>query len=172
MKWIIFTGAWRLTNGEVESDVREATREVINRGDGIVTGGATGVDYFCMDEYFKIDPSCTKIRIFIPAKLDHFINDYHKNWCHSPVTSKDIDKLEVLLKKIQKANPAAFLEFKKSDGDITQNYYDDRHNEEVAFSDEVYAFHVNSSDGTQDTINKARAAGLPITLHKKYEIKN
>lgn len=39
MKWILFTGTWRLTNQEVEDDVRKATREVISSGNGIVTGG-------------------------------------------------------------------------------------------------------------------------------------
>ena len=39
MKWIIFTGTWRLTNDEVESDVRAAVREVLLAGNGIVTGG-------------------------------------------------------------------------------------------------------------------------------------
>ncbi len=38
MKWILFTGTWRLTNSEVEHDVRAAAREVLSRGDGIVTG--------------------------------------------------------------------------------------------------------------------------------------
>jgi hypothetical protein len=44
------------------------------------------------------------------------------------------------------------------------------YNEEVTFSDEVYAFQVNNSAGTQDTIDKAIKSGLPITLHKKYTI--
>ena len=39
MKWIIFTGTWRLTNKEVEEDVRNAVRECISHGYGIVTGG-------------------------------------------------------------------------------------------------------------------------------------
>ncbi len=39
MKWVIFTGTWRLTNKQVEEDVRHAVREVLSRGDGIVTGG-------------------------------------------------------------------------------------------------------------------------------------
>ena len=39
MKWILFTGTWRLTNQEVEHDVRKATREVFLHGDGLVTGG-------------------------------------------------------------------------------------------------------------------------------------
>ncbi|MFA6608928.1 MAG: hypothetical protein WCT07_03400 [Candidatus Paceibacterota bacterium] len=60
---------------------------------------------------------------------------------------------------------------KHGGGDITQAHYDVRHNEEVMFSDEVYAFQVNNSTGTQDTIDKAKASGLTIASHKKYEIK-
>jgi hypothetical protein len=170
MKWIIFTGTWRLTNKEVEQDVRIAARQVFENGDCLLTGGATGVDYFAMDEFVKLNPDCTRIRIFIPARLDHFIADYRKNWKHAPVTDADIDNLEHLLKLIKERNPSALFEVKKEEGDITQAEYDLRHNEEVTFSDEVYAFQVNNSTGTQDTIDKAAKSGLPITLHKKYTI--
>lgn len=34
MRWIIFTGTWRLTNEDVERDVRAAARDVITRGMG------------------------------------------------------------------------------------------------------------------------------------------
>lgn len=172
MKWIIFTGTWKLTNKEVEEDVREAAREVFLRGDGLVTGGATGVDYFAMDEFVKCNPDCTRIRIFIPAKLSHFISDYRKNWKHAPIIDGDIDAIEKILNIIQERNPSAILAPKKNEGDITQDDYDIRHTEEVIFSDEVYAFQVNNSTGTQDTIDKAKAAGLPVTLHKKYTIES
>ena len=169
MKWIIFTGTWRLTNDEVEHDVRAATREILVRGDGIVTGGATGVDYFCMDEVLKNNAE-NKLRVIIPAKLEHYISDYHKNWCHDPITQEDINKIEIILRRIKEVNPAALLEVKKDSGNITQHEYNIRHDEEVTFADEVYAFQVNESSGTQDTINKAEHAGLKISLHKKYKI--
>lgn len=170
MKWIIFTGTWRLTNQEIEDDVRQEARRVFENGDGLVTGGATGVDYFAMDEFIKLNPSCTRMRIFIPAKLNHFIADYRKNWKHEPINDSDIDNLEHLLKLIKERNPSAVFEVKKDSGDITQEEYSLRHNEEVTFSDEVYAFRVNKSIGTGDTINKANEAGLPIGLHKNYTI--
>lgn len=170
MRWVIFTGTWRLTNKEVENDVRQAARRVFENGDGMVTGGATGVDFFAMDEFVKLNPDCTRIRIFIPARLDHFIRDYRKNWKQSPVTDVDIDNIEYILKIIKERNPSAIFEVRKEYGDITQDEYDIRHNEEVTFSDEVCAFQVNESSGTQDTINKAKGAGLPVTLHKKYII--
>lgn len=170
MKWIIFTGTWRLTDRDVEHDVREAVRQVFSAGNGMVTGGATGVDYFAMDEWVKLDPDCTRIRIFIPARLDHFISDYRKNWKTSPITDRDIDDIEHILRLIKERNPAAVFEVRKDSGDITQDQYDLRHDEEVTFSDEVYAFQVNNSTGTQDTIDKACKSGLAITLHKKYTI--
>jgi hypothetical protein len=170
MKWTIFTGTWRLTNKEVEHDVRLAARQVFERGDGLVTGGATGVDYFAMDEFLKLNPDCTRMRIFIPARLEHFITDYRKNWKHAPISEIDIDNIEYVLKLIKTRNPSAVFEVRKEEGDITQNEYDLRHNDEVTFSDEVYAFQVNNSAGTEDTITKAKAAGLPVTLHKKYTI--
>lgn len=169
MKWIIFTGTWRLTNSEVENDVREAVRDCISNGYGIVTGGATGVDYFCMDECVK-NNYVNKLRVFIPSDINHYISDYNKNWCQSPITEKDISNLENILREIERINPSAMLEMKHDGGDITQDHYDTRHNEEVMFADEVYAFQVNNSTGTQDTIDKAKASGLVISLHKKYTI--
>lgn len=171
MKWTIFTGTWRLTNEEIENDVRNAARKIFKEGNGLVTGGATGVDYFAMDEFVKLNQDCTRIRIFIPARLPHYIMDYRKNWKHSPIDDKDIDNLEHLLTLIKRRNPSAIFEAKKEDGDITQDEYDARHNEEVAFGDEVYAFQANKSSGTSDTIEKAKKAGLSIILHKNYSIK-
>lgn len=168
MKWALFTGTWRLTNKEVEEDVRQATREVLERGDGIVTGGATGVDYFAMDEAMRLFPNASRLKVIIPAQFKSYIYDYYTNWCSDPVTKETIDDLEKLLQKIKDTRPSALVEM--NNNIITQDHYDLRHDEEVKISDEVYAFQVNGSTGTQDTIDKAIKSGLPITLHKKYTI--
>ena len=41
-------------------------REVLARGDGGITGGATGVDYFVMDEAMKIDATAARLLVIIP----------------------------------------------------------------------------------------------------------
>ncbi len=122
-----------------------------------------------MDECVKNNYT-NKLRVFIPSDVEHYISDYYKNWCQEPIIKEDISNLENVLRKIQETNPSALLEMKHEGGDITQNHYDLRHNEEVMFADEVYAFQVNNSTGTQDTIDKAIASGLVISLHKKYTI--
>lgn len=168
MKWILFTGTWRLTNREVEQDVRNAVRDVIARGDGVLTGGATGVDYFAMDEVLKHNPTASHLRVIIPARLESYVEDYFTNWCHEPIKQNDIENLANILRHVKNINPTALLEmpYKK----ITQEHYDLRHDQEVMYSDEVHAFQVNESTGTQDTVDKSAKAGLPTTHHKKYKI--
>lgn len=85
-----------------------------------------------------------------------------------PITKNAIDNLEKLLFRIKEVNSSALVEMPNDI--ITQEHYNLRHNEEVKISDEVYAFQVNNSTGTQDTIDKASKSGLPISVHKKYII--
>lgn len=168
MKWCLFTGTWRLTNAEVERDVRASVREVLSRGDGIVTGGATGADFFAIDELKNIDPHFSRLRVFLPTSLRVYIKDYRDNWQQHPITNSHIDQLETLLLEVMKINPAVLLELPYAN--ITQVEYNLRHLDEVKYAHYVYAFHVNQSAGTQDTIDKAKDAGLPIALHKQYII--
>ena len=55
MKWIGISGGWRKTNTEVEDAVRRTAKEIIERGDGIVSGGAIGVDSLALDEVLKFN---------------------------------------------------------------------------------------------------------------------
>ncbi len=168
MKWILFTGTWRITNADVERDVRAAVREVYAQGNAVLTGGATGVDYFAMDEAMKIDPTARRLRIMIPAFLEDYITDYYTNWCQAPITQSDIDLMASLLRKIKEVNPACVLEMPNTT--ITQKDYDVRSKQEIIYTDEVCAFQVNGSKGTQDTIDWAKEAGRVIRLHKQYSI--
>jgi hypothetical protein len=168
MKWILFTGTWRLTDEQVERDVRDAVREVIGRGDNVLTGGGTGVDYFAMDEALKMQPDGARLKVIVPAYLEDFIDDYYRNWCQAPITKEDIDRTAFTLKKIKELNPANLVEMPYHV--ITQEHYFMRDTEEVKVADEVFAFQVNKSVGTQDTIDKARKAGLPIARHKQYSL--
>ena len=168
MKWIIFTGTWRLTNEEVERDVRESAREVLARGDGIITGGALGVDFFCMDEVLKINPTCTHLRVILPSKLDIYINHFYEALVDHKITKENFAELEKTLHAIQKVNPSAILEMHFTT--IEQNEYNERDAEEVKYGDEIHAFQVNNSTGTQHTIDAGLSKGIPISLHKKYVI--
>ena len=169
MKWILFTGTWRLTNKEVEKDVRDLVKKVFSAGDNLIVGGATGVDYFALNEAMKNKKNLNRVRVVIPARLSAYKKDYHKNWSMYPITKKDINNLIEQLTKLKEISPASLLEFPQK-GDLTQDDYYKMNDELVRYADEVCAFQVNNSTGTQDAIDKAKNLGLKIKSHKKYSI--
>lgn len=167
MKWIIFTGTWRFTNEEVERDVRQAVREVLERGDGIITGGALGVDWFCMDEVLKLQAQ-GRLKVIIPSKLEIYIEHFHMAAHIGKILPADCDRLEATLRELKSRNKAALIEMEFTSFSPSRAEYFARDQVEVDIADGLYAFHVNKSLGTQDTIDRAKVKGLPILLHKEY----
>ena len=168
MKWIGISGTWKLTNSEVEADVRKAVREIILRGDGIVTGGALGVDYFATDEVLKLNPESTRIKVCLPATLERYAAHYRKRAGEEVVTPEQAESLIAQLTALKNANPQALIEH-PTNTSIDQVTYFERNTKVVELSDELLAFQVNGSPGVQDTVDKAKALGKPVTL-KKYSL--
>lgn len=161
MKWVAVSGSWRKTNRKIEKDVKNAVKEIILRGDGIVSGGALGVDYFALDEAMRFDSSCKKIKIFLPAKLDIFARHFLKRAREGVITHKQAKGVIIQLTNLKKANPDALIENKKNTVLNKATYYE-RNSEIVAAADKLIAFQTDNSQGVQDTIDKAKQKGIPI----------
>lgn len=168
MKWIGITGSWRKTNSEVERDVRAAVRDIIEHGNGVVTGGALNVDWQATDEALKLDPTAAHIKVFLPSSLEHYAAHYHKRANEGVITPEQAEVLIEQLTRLKKANPNALIEHPTNTVMDTATYYE-RNTEVVKASDELLGFQVNDSNGVQDTVNKARALGKPVHV-KKYTI--
>lgn len=168
MKWIAISGGWRKNNEQSESDVRREVREIISRGDGIVSGGALGIDYFATDEAMKIEPGATKIKIFLPATLEVFSKHYRKRADEGVITRDQAEELIQQLETIKRANPASLIENSDNQMIDTAAYYA-RIREIINAADELVAFHINKSAGTQYTIDQAKAKGIPVKLFE-YDI--
>ncbi len=168
MKQIIFTGTWRTTNKEVEEDVRQAVRDVLNEGDAIITGGALGVDMFALDEAMKHNEALDRVQVIIPTKLEIYAQYLKQPILQGKITEEEFKKLTEMLISLKNKRPESLIEMDFDDN--TRMEYFARNQEEINRGDAVYAFQVNDSVGTQDTINKAIAKGLPILLHKKYSL--
>jgi CRP-like cAMP-binding protein len=168
MYWIAITGSWRHTNQRVEQDVRATVRKLITQGCGIITGGALGVDWLAVDEALKHNPLAEQVRVVIPASLARYLAHYFKRADEGVISHQQAQALSDQLTKLKTANPLALIELE--DGRLVEqaSYYD-RNSQVVAMSDKLYAFQVNKSRGTQDTIDKARAKGIPVCL-KRYEV--
>ncbi len=170
MKWIGISGSWRKTNKEIENKLRKIVREIINRGDGIISGGALGVDYIATDEALKSNPKADKIKILIPTTLEKYAEHYRKHAKLGTITSDQAENLINQLTQLKKINPNSLIE----NPDINFNektkkkMYYDRNTKAVEASDELIAFRVISKEseglGTADTVEKARAKGISVEL--------
>ena len=166
MKWVAISGSWRKTNEEVENDVRQAVREIIKRGDGIVTSGALNVDYFATDEALKVNPEAKQIKVCLPVTLNLFSAHYRKRADEGVITHQQAEELITQLTALKKANPSALIENEKNTIVDKDTYYE-RNTKVMDLSNELYAFQVNDSEGVQNTVNKARENGKFVEL-KKY----
>jgi hypothetical protein len=162
MKWIGISGS-RLAEPEtkVEEDVRSEVRKVFIEGNGIVSGGALGVDWFAVDEWLKLDPVATKVKIFLPVTLEKYASHYRKRAEKGVITARQAEDLIAQLTKLKEINAKALIENTVNKVVDTDSYYA-RNTEIVSASDELLAFRITRGGGTQDTINKARNRRIPV----------
>lgn len=170
-KWIGITGTWRRTNDEVEQDVRSTVRKVIARGDGVVIGGALGVDYFALDEAIRASPNTARIKVVLPSSLKDYVSHLQMwasghNTGDPAITSEEAERLTNQLHGLAKIDQKSIVENSTTNAiEINKDIYFNRNSAIVELSDEIMAFQVNKSAGTQDTIDKARNVGKNVIVH-------
>ncbi len=156
--WVGVSGSWRKTNEDVERAVREAVRDVISRGGGIVTGGALNVDYFATDEALKCNPEGDRIRVFLPVTLERYIAHYRKRAQEGVIAGAQAEQLIAQLERLRRTNADAIIENTKNE-EVNQDTYYERNTAVVEASDAVIGFQVNNSAGVEDTLTKATNMG-------------
>jgi hypothetical protein len=168
MKWIGITGSWRKTDTNVAGDVRDAVKNIIKTGDGIVTGGALGVDLFATKEALIHDPTAKKIKVILPTSLKVYSEHFNQKAEEGAITHDQANELISLLVNLKKVNPNALIE-KSGVPVVDKRAYFNRNVAVVAASNELLAFHVNKTEGVQDTINRAHDEWKKVTV-KEYQI--
>jgi len=168
--WFGITGSWRKTNEQIEREVREIVGQIMQRGNGIVSGGALNVDYFATDEALKLNPAADRIKIFLPASLPLYAAHYRKRAEEGVITMQQAEDLILQLTQIRKANPNSLITH-PTNTVMNPTTYFERNTEVVTASDALIAFQVNESEGVADTVAKAKAQSKPV-LMKKYTIED
>jgi len=167
MKWIGISGS-KLTDAHMEADVRQDVNEILMQGNGIVVGGAIGVDQIAAEEALKQDPGAEYIKVCLPAALSLYIDHYRTRAEEEVITHEQADALTHLLSLVKKRNPKALIEHPTNTVMNRETYYE-RNSKIVELSDALHAFQANHSKGTQDTVDKAKARGIPVTL-RTYDL--
>ena len=166
MKWIAIAGGWRITNSQVEENVRKTVREIISQGNGIVSGGAQGVDYIATEEALKNDCKKNNLKIIIPSTLEIYEKHYLKRAKEGVLTQERAEKLITQLTEVKKRGC-----LKEGKDTVIENQaYFRRIEKIINKADALVAFHINNTEGTQYTIDKAKEKGIPVEIHN-YQIK-
>jgi hypothetical protein len=163
VKWVGISGSWRATSPEIEKDVRKTARDIVLEGNGIVTGGALNVDYQATDEVLSLQLP-QQVKVFLPTSLATYAAHYRKRAEEGVITKEQAESLIAQLTTLREQNPEGIVENSDNTFVDTTTYYE-RNQAVVDASDELIAFQVNNSKGTQDTIDKAKEKGIPVTIH-------
>ena len=171
MKWYGITGSWRYEFDPLKNDVEQTIKKIVLQGDGIVTGGAMGVDYFATQTFLvnaKKEEISKKLKIYLPVCLKDYLDYLYKRVEQGAVTKEKVDLLEKQLNFIKENFPQCIMDDSDFNEVNTESYFA-RNEKIVDDCDEIYAFHVNNTKGVQDAINHATKSGKPVHV-KKYSI--
>lgn len=165
MKWIAISGSGRGVTPQIEQEVRSMVHQIIERGDGIVTGGVLGVDYISTDEALAHNPTAKQIKVCLPASFSIYIKHFKKR---ADITKEEGLALKKQLGRLRAANPLAIVEVRDI-VEVTKQAYEARNDLVLSLADELLAFSVNKSKGTAYTIEKARALDMSVDL-REYSV--
>ncbi|HET6924388.1 MAG TPA: hypothetical protein VFH39_00980, partial [Candidatus Saccharimonadales bacterium] len=166
MRWIGISGSWGASSSELVNDVQLSVRNVMEAGNGIVTGGALGVDQLATTEALRHDPEAKRIKIIIPSSLEIYAAHYRNRASEDVITIEQAEALIGLLTIIQNKQSLTEMTYTS----LNEKSYYARNTEVLNQSDELLVFQVNGSAGTQDAIDKARELGMPVQV-RQYEIR-
>ena len=132
-------------------------REIISHGYGIVSGGALGVDYIATSEALFLGG---QLKIIIPSTLKIYRDHYFKRAEEGVITQS---QAEMLIIQLELVKERGYL-IEGIDNILNRETYFNRITKIIENADELIAFHINESEGTQDTINKAKNKGIPVKI--------
>ena len=165
MKWYAIAGGWRRTDLVIELRIREEVRKILFAGNAIVSGGALGVDQIATDEALLCGAGKTQLKIIIPSSLEVYCEHYRKRAEEGIVSSR---QATTLIEQLTTVKAIGALVEGTYDV-LTKEAYFGRITQIVACADALVAFHINHTEGTQDTIDKARRKGIPVSIFS-YEL--
>ena len=138
--------------------VRLFVESAIAAGYGIVTGGALGVDEHAVERALRAGASVGQVAVVIPTPLDVYAAHYRRRASEEVIREADAENLLSLLTLLSTRGEL----FELTASVVDESSYFARNTVVVGVGDELAAFQLGDSHGTQDAINKARTRGLPV----------
>jgi len=138
---------------------REVT-SALRAGKSIVTGGALGVDYWATETALGIDPA--RLKVILPTSQATYAAHYRRRAAEGVISAQQAEDLVRQLQDV--AHAGGLVEHPERPQVIDVTTYYRRNQDVVDVADELLVFQVNASGGVQDTVNRARAKGIPVVV--------
>jgi hypothetical protein len=165
LTWVAVSGSWRYAPPGLADDVRREVAAALAAGKSIVTGGALGVDYWATETALGIDP--LRLKVILPTSLATYAAHYRARAAQRVISVEQADDLIRQLETVAQVGGLIEHPERPQVVDVTTYYL--RNQDVVDVADELLAFQVNASGGTQDTVDKARLKGIPVLVFR-YQV--
>lgn len=164
MHWIGISGS-RMTDERVVADVAGDVAELMARGDGLIAGGAVGVDFHATQEALALNPEADRIQVIIPAALPIYQGYFERQLRRGPSRAGAVtpDTVSVLFNQLRRLRThGALVEMHQAQ--VNAASFLARNRAIVERADALLAYCVNRSSGTMYTVGRAKAASIPVTV--------
>jgi uncharacterized phage-like protein YoqJ len=158
--WVGVSGSWRYTLPELREAVHQEVAAALAAGKSIVTGGALGIDYWATEVALSIDPA--RLKVILPTSLVTYAAHYWQRATEGVISTQQAKDLIRQLEAVAQAG--GLVEHPERPQVVNVTTYYLRNQDVVDAADELLAFQVNASAGTQDTVDKARLKGIPVAV--------
>jgi len=158
--WVGVSGSWRYAPPGLPDTVHQEVAAALGAGKSIVTGGALGVDYWATEMALSSDPG--RLKVILPTSLATYAAHYRQRAAEGIISAHQADDLIRQLEAVAKSG--SLIEHPERPQVVNVTTYYLRNQDVVDAADELLAFQVNASRGTQDTMDRARLKGIPVTV--------
>ena len=162
MKWLGVVGT-REVNDTIRCDIEHFVGQKIADGNGIVSGGATGVDHEAARLAYECGLEAVRFRIFLPVDLELYCQALYDRAAAGKCRQDDAIASVALLRDIAKHRPGVLCDATDFN-EVNADSFHARNCQIVDLADELVAFRVNNSRGTTFTIDQAREKGIPVKV--------
>lgn len=160
MTWVGVSGSWRYAPPGLPDAVHREVAAALGAGKSIVAGGALGVDYWATETALTIDPA--RLKVILPTSFTTYAAHYRRRAAEGVISGEQAEDLIRQLEVVAQAGGLVEHPERPQVVDVTAYYL--RNQDVVDVADELLAFQVNASGGTQDTVDRARLKGIPVVL--------
>jgi hypothetical protein len=160
VNWVAVSGSWRHAPTAPGCCAPGSSGRARGRKGHRDWWRALGVDYWATETTLGIDPA--RLKVILPTSLTSYATHYRRRAAEGVISAQQAEDLIRQLKAVAQVGGLVEHPERPQIVDVTTYYL--RNQDMVDAADELLAFQVNDSAGTQDTVDKARLKGIPVVV--------